>query len=212
LAVLFGTLGWRPQSLIPTIRSTEDVEKLIFYHSDHPDSLSARDAVMEYCETIGLPVRPVELADAFDLVECAKRIRKDVRAVREEGKKIAKFNIAGGTRLMSSAALLVCILEGIPASYVHDETLEEIQLPLLQIRYSEALSSKQMEILRFLLANRESSFSESELALAMGLHRATMNYHVKELLRKGVIEVVPDKEDNRVKIIKVGPAVELLLD
>ena len=28
MTVLFGTLGWRPQSLVPTIRSTENLERV----------------------------------------------------------------------------------------------------------------------------------------------------------------------------------------
>ena len=32
MAVVFGTLGYRPRSLIPTLRSTEGVDKLVFYY------------------------------------------------------------------------------------------------------------------------------------------------------------------------------------
>ncbi len=50
------------------------------------------------------------------------------------------FNVAGGTRIMSACALLVCTLEGVNCVYVHDDTLEEIPLPMLQIRYSDVLT------------------------------------------------------------------------
>src|SRR5256885_16203142 len=42
MTVLFGTLGWRPQSLLPSIRSTEDLERVVFYHSDHAKSRDAQ--------------------------------------------------------------------------------------------------------------------------------------------------------------------------
>ena len=83
-----------------------------------------------------MPATGVELSDAFDLLECATRIREDVRRERTSAADL-RFNLAGGTRLMSSAALLVCILEGIPATYVHDETYREIPLPLLRMTYGK---------------------------------------------------------------------------
>src|SRR6266540_3897415 len=121
VTVLFGTLGWRPQSLIPSVKSTEGLERVVFYHSAHEKSRAARAKVMEYCNTLGVPAAAVELSDAFNLFQIAERIRGDVLRSRKGGTPI-RFNIAGGTRLMSSAALLVCILEGIPTTYVHDDT------------------------------------------------------------------------------------------
>src|SRR3989442_1117580 len=130
MTVLFGTLGWRPQSLVPTIRSTENLERVQFYHSDHVKSRDARSKVIEFCRSLGVPASAAEVTDAYDLLQVASQIRGDVRKERAAGAEL-RFNIAGGTRLMSSAALLVCILEGIPATYVHDETYQEIPLPLL---------------------------------------------------------------------------------
>ena len=46
MTVLFGTLGWRPQSLLPSIRSSENLEQVVFYHSDHAKSREARAKVM----------------------------------------------------------------------------------------------------------------------------------------------------------------------
>src|SRR5947208_2759306 len=42
MTVLFGTLGWRPQSLLPSIRSTSHLDRVAFYHSDHAKSRDAR--------------------------------------------------------------------------------------------------------------------------------------------------------------------------
>jgi CRISPR locus-related DNA-binding protein len=211
MVFLFGTLGWRPQSLVPSIRSTPELEAMVFYHSDHPDSRKARDSVAEYCETIGLSWEAVELPDAFNLLEIAQRMKSDIRSVRRDGHQIARFNISGGTRLMSSAALLVCILEGIPAVYVHDETYEEIRLPLLRIEYSAALTPKQREILEYLIRNKDRQYTESELAVALHVHKATMNHHLKILESKGVVELVTSPKDPRAKMVTAVPALELLL-
>jgi DNA-binding CsgD family transcriptional regulator len=210
LTVLFGTLGWRPQSLIPSIRSTEGLERVVVYHSDHAKSRDARGKVMEFCRSLGVAANGVELSDAFDLIQCALRIREDVRREKNATADL-RFNIAGGTRLMSSAALLVCILEGIPATYVHDDTYQEIPLPLLRLTYGEALTPKQREVLAFLVKNREKRFSETSLARALGVHKATMNHHLRRLELAGAVEREKDPEDGRRLILKPAPGMELLV-
>src|SRR2546425_7454066 len=186
MTVLFGTLGWRPQSLLPSIRSTEHLERVLFYHSDHAKSRDARSKVVEFCRSLGVACTAVEVSDAYDLLQAAGQMRADVRKEKAAGADL-RFNIAGGTRLMSAAALLVCILEGIPATYVHDETYQEIALPLLRISYGQGLTAKQRDVLSFLVRNREKDFTETALAKALGVHKATMNHHLPELDAKGAI-------------------------
>jgi CRISPR locus-related DNA-binding protein len=211
MATLFGTLGWRPASLIPSIKSTKGLEKVIFYYSDHERSRKARDQVVEYCEQRNIPVRPIELRDAFDLIQIAKRIRDDVRRERSGGNAIAKFNIGGGTRLMSSGALLACVLEGIPTTYVHDDSLAEFPLPLLQIEYSKVLTPKQKETLLFLIGH-DGPVTQTELSKELGIHKATVNHHIKELRKKGLVSVTIDPKDSRKKSIEAAPFVELLVE
>jgi DNA-binding transcriptional ArsR family regulator len=210
VAVLFGTLGWRPQSLVPSIRSTEGLERLVFYHSDHAKSRDARAKVMEFCRSLGVPATGVELSDAFDLFACAGQIREDVRRERATSPDL-RFNIAGGTRLMSCAALLVCLLEGIPATYVHDETYREIPLPLLRISYGRSLTPKEREVLAFLVKNRDKPFSETTLARALGVHKATMNHHLRGLEAAGAVERRRDPADARRLILQASPGMELLV-
>lgn len=210
MTVLFGTLGWRPQGFLPSIRSTENLEHVVFNHSDHVKSRDARSKVMDFCRSLGVPASAVEVSDAYDLLHLAGRIRADVRKERTAGADL-RFNIAGGTRLMSSAALLVCILEGIPATYVHDETYEEIPLPLLRITYGEGLTPKQREVLLFLVRNRDKDFTETGLARALNVHKATINHHLRELEAKGAVERHTDSADARQLIIKPTPGMELLV-
>lgn len=210
MTVLFGTLGWRPQSLIPSIRSSEGLERVVFYHSDHAKSRDARAKVMEFCRSLGVPASANEVSDAYDLLQVAGQIRLDIREERASGAAL-RFNIAGGTRLMSSAALLVCILEGVPATYVHDETYEEISLPLLHISYGEGLTTKQREVLTFLVKNREKDFTETALARALGVHKATMNHHLRELEAKGAIERIQDTADARRLTVRPAPGMDFLV-
>src|SRR5207253_9013326 len=125
--------------------------------SDDAKSREARAKVMEFCRSLGVAANAVEVSDAFDLLHVARQIRADVRKDRAAGADL-RFNIAGGTRLMSSAALLVCILEGIPATYVHDETYQEIALPLLRLSYGEGRTAQQRDVLACLVRNRAKDF------------------------------------------------------
>jgi CRISPR locus-related DNA-binding protein len=218
MAVVFGTLGYRPKSLIPTIRSTPEVEKVVFYCGADPKEQDAknrvseaRTAVLEYCKSMNIAAMGVELEDPFDFKSIALKIRHDVRKHKKDGKDIAVFNIAGGTRPTSSAALLVCILEGIPTVYVHDVTYEEIHLPLLRMEYSQVLSGEEREILRVLFKNRASMLTEVELAALVGKHKATVNHHLRNLVSKGAVRLERHPVDARKKIVMLEESTELLI-
>ena len=218
MAVVFGTLGFRPKSLIPTIRSTPDVDKVVFYcgaDRADPDAVrkvaEARKAVLDYCRSMKLAVDAVDLEDPFDFKNTALRIRRDIRKHKREGKEIAIFNIAGGTRPTSSAALLVCILEGIPTVYVHDLTYEEIPLPLLRMEYNQVLSTEEREILKALFLNRAKALTEVDLANLIGKHKATVNHHLKNLVAKGAVRLETHPTDLRKKVVTLEESTELLL-
>ena len=107
MTILFGTLGFRPEALIPMIKATPDVDKVVFYHGSHASSMKARSEICSYCESLGIVAVPNKVDDEFDFLHVAEKMRNDVRRYRKEGAEIACFNIAGGTKLMSSAALLI---------------------------------------------------------------------------------------------------------
>lgn len=218
MVVIFGTLGYRPKSLIPTIRSTPNVEKVVFYFGIDPadkEAISkvpeAKKSVLEYCRSMKIAVDPIELPDVYDFKNIAMRIRNDIRKHKREGKEIAVFNIAGGTKPTSSAALLACILEGVPTVYVHDRTYEEIHLPLLRMEYNEVLSREEQEILRTLSRHRAEDITEVELASLVGKHKATVNHHIKNLISKGAVRLEKHSADARKKVVRIEESAELLL-
>ncbi len=218
MAVVFGTLGYRPKSLIPTIKSTPQVDKVVFYCGADPNEqdaqrkvTEARIAVLDYCKSLNINAVGVDLEDPFDFKGIALRIRHDVRKHKKEGKEIAVFNIAGGTRPTSSAALLVCILEGIPTVYVHDVTYEEIHLPLLRMEYDRVLSGEEKEILRTLFRNRTKMLTEVDLAALVGKHKATVNHHLRNLVSKGAVRLEKHPEDARKRVVRLEESTELLL-
>ena len=218
MAIVFGTLGFRPKSLIPTIRSTADIEKVVFYcGADRNDSdavkkiADAKKVVLDYCRTMKIVADAVDLEDPFDFKRVAVKIRGDIKKHKREGREVAVFNIAGGTRPTSSAALLACILEGVPTVYVHDLTYEEIRLPLLKIEYSQVLSGEERQILRALMKNRSKDFTEVELAGLIGKHKATVNHHLRNLIAKGAVRLEKHPDDARKKIVRLEESTELLL-
>jgi len=218
MVAVFGTLGYRPKSLIPTIRSTQDVDKVVFYcgaDRNDPEAVKnvadAKKGVLDYCRTMKIAADAVELEDPFDFKRIAVKIRGDIKKHKREGKEVAVFNIAGGTRPTSSAALLACILEGVPTVYVHDLTYEEIHLPLLRMEYSQVLSSEERQILRTLLKNKSKELTEVELAKLMGKHKATINHHLRNLIAKGAVRLERHPGDSRKKIVRLEESTELLL-
>ena len=218
MVAVFGTLGYRPKSLIPTIRSTPDVDKVVFYcGADKNDSdavkkvAESKKSVLDYCRAMKIAADAIDLEDPFDFKRITVKIRGDIRKHKREGKEVAVFNIAGGTRPTSSAALLACILEGVPTVYVHDLTYEEIHLPLLKMEYSRVLSGEERLTLKALIKNKSKDLTEIELARLVGKHKATVNHHLKNLIAKGAVRLERHPLDSRKKIVKLEESTELLL-
>src|SRR5947208_14309019 len=113
MAILFGTLGWRPQSLLPSIRSTEHLERVVFYHSDHAKSRDARSKVVEFCRSLGVACTADEVSDAYDLLQAAGQMRADAGKEKAAGAELRVY-IPGRTRLRSTADLRVSRLGRLP--------------------------------------------------------------------------------------------------
>jgi len=211
MVVLLGTLGHHPETLLPSIRSTKGVEEVVVFHSDHQDSIKAVEEIGRTCQMMEVVFSPRPIPDAFDLVSTAMEIQRTILELRNSNKQIAVFNIAGGTRIMSASALLVCTLEGLNAVYVHDDSHKEIPLPLLQIRYSDILTDQEKVILKFLLDKKGAEVTQRDLVKELQLHKATVNHHVQQLIEKRAIHLEEKKGDKRVRLIKVEDSMVLLL-
>lgn len=207
MVTIFATLGWEPKSVIPSIKSRDNVEELIVYCSPDKKGEAAWQKLWEYCSSIDLSVKPVKLKDQFDLIKIANEIRKDLKKC--SGKDVI-FNITGGTKVMSSAALLACILEGIPAVYCNEKTGKEEPLPLMQIKYEDFLSEQQKKILKIIKELGENCTAVG-VAKKANLKKATVAHHAKELADRGLISIETSKEDSRKKYLKLVESVELLV-
>lgn len=177
------------------------------FHDTDERSRSAADEVVAHCDEIGLPCKALEL-DAFNMLEAAGTIREEVDAF-PSGSVV--FNITGGTAVLSCAALLTCVLEGVPAetSNLKDPSVPPEPLPLLTIEYSELLTDAQQRVLGA-INERNGKVSQSDLVEVLGLRKATVSHHIKSLKERGLVRGSRAK-DARMEYLEVPPSADLLL-
>lgn len=208
MTVVFGTLGFTPNKLLPTVRNHDGVTHLVFFHDHDSRGKVAATKVRDFCKDGGIKWTDVEV-DAFDILECARRM---LREVRKHARDEIVFNITGGTPVISSAATLVCILEGIRAVYIHEETKEEIGLPLLTVRYESILNPKQARVLAFIAQNGDTGCAQVDIGKALKLSASTVSHHVKNLKNQQLIRVETDPKDTRSERVFVMPSATILLE
>ncbi len=213
MVVIFGTVGSNPKVLIPTLRVREDIEKVVYYFAkdDEREKVSEKTAkvLQEYCERRMIKYEAKALDSSVDLLKIAKKIRTDLSQYKSRDSDIV-FNVTGGTKVMASAALLACILEGIHAVYVNEDTKDEVELPLILYEYKSNLSNAQRKILEAVhrLGN---NCNLTEISNDTKLKKSTLSYHIAGLKRMGLISI-EESADLREKRIKILPAVEIMLD
>lgn len=180
------------------------MSKAVVFHDQHPDSQKAAQQVARYCNDLGIDYRAVQV-DAFDIVESAAAMQE---AIRKDDPRDVLFNVSGGTKVLSSAAVLASILEGLRAVYIHEETGEERPLPLFRARYEDFLTERKREILRYVAEH--DGCTQRQVYEALNLSKPTVNGHIKGLVEYGLLEQAKDENDTRVKRLHVIPAARLL--
>lgn len=202
---IYGTLGFTPTKFLPSLRQRSDVERAVVFHDQHKDSLKAAQAVGAYCHDLGLQFEH-HAVDAFNVVASAAAMQARVRA--DDPNKIL-FNVTGGTKVVSAAAVLTCILEGLRAVYIHEVTDEEIALPLITAPYHKLLSVAQRRVLGYVAEHPDCN--QRDLVDALGSTKPTITHHIKELERYGLVEKRTHPTDSRRKHLRVIPSARLLL-
>ena len=207
MVVVFGTLGFSPEKFMPSLRHHAPIEAVHVFHDTAGESKEAASQVVQYCKEMGVTCHPVQV-DAFDIIEAASAIREEVRQY-DEGQVV--FNITGGTAVLSCAALLVAVLDGVRAETVDLRDLKKAPepLPLLTISYKELLTDAQRRVLRA-ITEAKGDVSQRDLVDALGLRKATVSHHVKTLKKRGLVEG-RSAEDGRMEYLEVPPSADLLL-
>ncbi len=207
MVVVFGTLGFTPEKFLPSLRHHAPIEEVRLFHDSDKRSQDAAHDVQVYCKELGVTCKTVEV-DAFDIIEAADAIRKEVRAF-DRGEIV--FNMTGGTAILSCAALLVAVLDGVRAETVDLRDLKQAPeaLPLLTISYKELLTDAQRRVLRAITELGE-DVTQRDLVEELGLRKATISHHVKTLKERGLVQG-RSAEDGRMEYLDVPPSANLLL-
>lgn len=207
MVVVFGTLGFTPDKLLPSLRHHAPVDAVRVFHDTDERSKDAAADVRAHCDELGLACETIPV-DAFDMLDAVGTIRKEVSAF-DTGAIV--FNITGGTAVLSCAALLTCVLDGIrtETTDLRDKSQPPEPLPLLTIEYSELLTDAQRRVLRA-ISERNGKVSQSDLVDVLGLRKATVSHHVKSLKERGLV-TGRRAEDARKEYLEVPPSADLLL-
>lgn len=202
---IFGTLGFTPTKFLPTLRLRDDVERAVVFHNNNSKSRQAAKEIEGYCRELGIThaQKPV---DAFDLVDCASAMQEEVRKADNDN---ILFNVTGGTKVLTAAAILTCILEGVRAIYVHDDTGDEVRLPLLTAPYENLLTDAQRQVLQHVAGHP--GCNQQEVCNALTLTKPTVSHHIGRLVDHGLLLQVTDPNDGRRKALKMIPSARLLL-
>lgn len=205
--MVFGTLGFTPEKFLPSLRHHAPVDAVRVFHDDDERSRDAARSVEKHCRDLGLECKAIEV-DAFNMLEAAHEIRRETDEF-EPGEVV--FNITGGTPVLSCAALLTCVLDGLRAETADPEDPSQAPepLPLLTIEYSELLTDAQQRVLRA-IAERSGKVSQSDLVEVLDLRKATVSHHVKSLKERGLV-TGERAEDARMEYLSVPPSASLLL-
>lgn len=204
MTILFGTLGYTPEKLLPSFRE-HSVEKLVVFHDKVQESVDAARDIQAYCQRNYVPCKTISIP-AFEMVKTAKTIQAEVRKHPRES---IVFNISGGTPVLATAATLVCILEGLRTICLHSKDGRQIDLPLPRIQPTTFLTGPQRRILAAIARAGGKGITQAGLEEHVEVKRSTINHHVKALREKGLIIETPSGREKRLQATETAA---LLLD
>lgn len=210
MTVVMATVGFTAAKVQPVLEAEDQKEELVlFYDKDSPENrgrsrATARE-LADYAAKLGVPSRPIEVS-AFDLVASCMQIRREIQ--RRKGKEIV-LSVAGGTRVLSSAALLAAILEGVRVVHISEKDNTVQALPLLKLEAGGLLNPEKRAVLSWV--REHPGCKQAELVAALKLTKGTVSHHVQGLARQGLLEATPDPDDSRSRRLRAVPSADLLL-
>jgi uncharacterized Fe-S radical SAM superfamily protein PflX len=141
MKVLITTFG-RDDAKLNVARRDIGYEKLVVI-TDNPEQRVIK--ILKNVETITGSDVEVFKIDSYDFTECFKKIEKIVARYKNDD---IRFNVSGGTKILSVAAMLVCFNKGIQA--YHSE-LKTVKLPIIRnVTFEEILKRDEKIILKHL--------------------------------------------------------------
>jgi len=209
MTVLFATLGFTPQAIIPSLKWVQDIEKVMVFHSADERSVSALEGVRAACSAIAVEFGCYMIEDVHSLLSTLEELNRFVEDYKPEN---IVFNITGGTKMLASAALFLCVLRGIRTIYVNEDNGRVTEVPILRIDYSELLTQREREtldaIIRMWEKEKETGEEDSSIPLSrvykeLGYGKSVVASYLDRLERKGLIEKFEDEENGRRKKLRL---------
>jgi CRISPR locus-related DNA-binding protein len=208
MVIVFGTLGYEPKSLLPSLRR-EGVEKLVFFASTGEIKVDkAAFRVEDHCGKADIDVVRVPVEKPYDLEYVTRLINSRLRKFPD---KEIIFNITGGTKVMASAALIVCFLKGIPTEYAKEGTDELIRLPLMKIGPKNQITRTQLKIVRYILSRKNKRCLSRDIMKALKKQKSTISTHLQSLKKKGLINVERDPQNSSRNMVSALPSLDILM-
>jgi len=178
---MVSTLGFASSRLLPVVRRRAPQRLVVFYDMHEKSGLAYED-VKAYCRSVGLRLDGHRV-DAFAIVPSINRIRQEIRRAPRHEVLVAA---TGGTTILSCAALFASLFEGVRAVYLRERSNEEVDMPLLHIEFEATLSGPKRAIIKALI-DAGGTASASFLAKKLSKTKATISYHVRDLVKQGII-------------------------
>lgn len=170
------------------------IKKLYLLHSPNSEEFKFRDlafGVKKKLEGVGFNGVVLKQVNAFDMND----IISSITDIVDHEEPPYFVNITGGTNLMAGAACAAAFFIGAKAYYVLGKRGSElsesevIELPVPNIPYYRTIDKTQLRVLRALDSLGGSS-SNAGLRDSIGMSPQSLSYHVKELARKGLVNVL----------------------
>jgi CRISPR locus-related DNA-binding protein len=217
MVVLFATLGFTPQAVIPALKHIGDLERVVIFHSLDKRSRDAKEEVRKSCESIGVECKPCEITDVYSITDS---VREMSNVIKNYATKDVVFNITGGTKMIASAALLLCVMKGVKAIYVRETDGKVLDAPMLRMSYSDALTEKEKEALRVIASVYEKNFDREKGRVDLSIvyeelekknAKSVISGRLSRLSELGLIEMHPDERNGRKKYLVLKDAAKLYL-
>lgn len=200
MVTVLGTLGFHAEKFLPAIRSLPDVRKVIVY--DAPGETEKKDArakrtlrqVRRSLAKAKVVLIETHLKDPWDVSAMMAAFLQDLRRERADR---CVFNLTGGTKTMTVAATLACVITDTRAVYVPEESerMDLVDVPLPTVLVGSILTKGKAKVLEA-LSNRDFD-SMAELAAEVRLAPATVSHHVLTLRQLRALEVERGEDARR---------------
>ncbi|MDY6985223.1 MAG: hypothetical protein SVE93_02305 [Candidatus Thermoplasmatota archaeon] len=216
MTVLLATLGFTHQAVMPSLRWAKNLKKVVLFHSKNAKSKEAKEKIREGCKALGVQFEPYEVKDEYALTSIIKEMNEELSRISKEYRnEEIIFNITGGTKMLASAALIICIMKGIKAIYIRETDGEILEVPLLRMKYSDVLTSAEKKTLRGIAdICEENGSDEIRLSLIYEKHMrsdSVISTYIKKLEKLGLVETFVKEDNRREKWLKFKDSAKLCL-